>query len=123
MRLASQASPTEWAAYAASNLTSSPPSPTSLKSVTTFLAELPGLDTLPRDNIVRQSLSLYVITYIGELARLTSHFEAKLTCIRTGILLLYFGVATFAYFFIFDHRSEFITSRTHLPSAHFLLAQ
>ncbi|ORY84701.1 hypothetical protein BCR35DRAFT_313484 [Leucosporidium creatinivorum] len=84
--LASQSSPSEWAAYAASNLTSSPP-PTSMKSVTTFLAELPGLNTLPRDSILRQSLSLYVITYIG-------------------ILLLYFGVATFSYYAIFDHRMK-----------------
>lgn len=65
--LVSPSSPAEWASYVASNLTSSPSSPpTSLNGLTTFLAELPGLDTLPRDNIVRQSLSLYVITYIGE---------------------------------------------------------
>ncbi|WFD01895.1 Delta(7)-sterol 5(6)-desaturase [Malassezia obtusa] len=38
---------------------------------------------LPRDNIVRQTISLYVITYIG-------------------ILLLYFSMASISYYFLFN---------------------
>ncbi|GAA5889540.1 hypothetical protein JCM6882_007063 [Rhodosporidiobolus microsporus] len=56
-------------------------------SLTSYLSTLPGLSSLPRDNILRQSLSLYAITYVG-------------------ILLLYFSVATFSYYFIFDHRMK-----------------
>ncbi|ORY92812.1 hypothetical protein BCR35DRAFT_286190 [Leucosporidium creatinivorum] len=76
----------KWVALAASNLSYSPP-PASLKSFTTYLAELPGLDHLPRDSIVRQSLSLCLITYVS-------------------VLLMYFGVAGFSYYFIFDHRMK-----------------
>jgi Delta7-sterol 5-desaturase len=91
--------------------------------VTTFLAELPGLDTLPRDNILRQSLSLYAITYIGESDLLSAFLGPQLSCVPIGILLLYFGVATGAYFFIFDHRSEFLFSLTRSTVANALLLQ
>ncbi|BGP17568.1 hypothetical protein JCM10213_004109 [Rhodosporidiobolus nylandii] len=56
-------------------------------SAAAFLATLPGPSSLGRDSIVRQSLSLYGITYVG-------------------ILLLYFSVATFSYYAIFDHRMK-----------------
>lgn len=52
-----------------------------------FLVSLPSLSSLPRDSAIRQSISLYLITY-------------------AGILLLYFGIATMSYYFIFDHRME-----------------
>lgn len=42
-----------------------------------------AMSWLPRDNIIRQFLSLYVITYIG-------------------IVLLYFSCATFSYYFLFN---------------------
>lgn len=79
-------SSSSWVALAASNLTSSPAS-TSSKSISTYLAELPGLEHLPRDDIIRQSLSLCLITYLS-------------------VLLMYFSVAGFSYYFIFDHRSR-----------------
>lgn len=60
----------------------SPPS-----ALSTFLSTVPSLSSLPRDSIVRQCLSLYLITYIG-------------------ILILYFSVATLSYKFIFDKRME-----------------
>lgn len=66
-----------------SNLTASPPPPT----LSTLLSSLPSISNLPRDSILRQSLSLYAITYIG-------------------IILLYFGVASFSYYCIFDHRMK-----------------
>ncbi|GAA5980771.1 hypothetical protein JCM11641_002641 [Rhodosporidiobolus odoratus] len=56
-------------------------------SAASYLATLPGLSSLGRDNIVRQSLSLYGLTYVG-------------------ILVLYFSVATFSYYAIFDHRMK-----------------
>lgn len=46
-----------------------------------------NIANLPRDSILRQSVSLYVLVYIG-------------------ILLLYFSIATFSYYFIFDHRMK-----------------
>ncbi|GAA6028843.1 hypothetical protein JCM8097_007423 [Rhodosporidiobolus ruineniae] len=54
-------------------------------SLTSYLATLSGPSQWGRDHVLRQSLSLYAITYVG-------------------ILLLYFSVATFSYYFIFDHR-------------------
>ncbi|GAA5960724.1 hypothetical protein JCM8115_001809 [Rhodotorula mucilaginosa] len=56
-------------------------------SVTRLVGSVPGLSSLGRDSIVRQALSLYGITYVG-------------------IFLLYFSVATFSYYAIFDHRME-----------------
>ncbi|KAM0752480.1 hypothetical protein T439DRAFT_287259 [Meredithblackwellia eburnea MCA 4105] len=70
----------------ASNVTTSPPPPV-VSRVTSLLASLPSLSSLPRDSIIRQCLSLYVLVYIG-------------------IVLLYFSIATFSYYFIFDHRME-----------------
>ncbi|KAK4055017.1 c-5 sterol desaturase [Microbotryomycetes sp. JL221] len=52
-----------------------------------YLAQLPFLDSLDRNNIIRQCLSLYVLTYIG-------------------IFILYFSVAGFSYYFMFDHRMK-----------------
>ena len=46
-----------------------------------------AMSWLPRDNIIRQFLSLYVITYIG-------------------IVLLYFSCATFSYYFLFNKELE-----------------
>ncbi|GAA6010016.1 hypothetical protein JCM10207_007520 [Rhodosporidiobolus poonsookiae] len=57
------------------------------QSAASYLATLPGLSSLGRDSIVRQSLSLYAITYVG-------------------ILVMYFSVATFSYYCIFDKRME-----------------
>lgn len=56
-------------------------------SVARLVGSVPGLSSLGRDSIVRQALSLYGITYVG-------------------IFLLYFSVATFSYYAIFDHRME-----------------
>ncbi|KWU43711.1 fatty acid hydroxylase [Rhodotorula sp. JG-1b] len=56
-------------------------------SVARLVGSVPGLSSLGRDSIVRQALSLYGITYVG-------------------IFLLYFSVATFSYYTIFDHRME-----------------
>ncbi|GAA5875366.1 hypothetical protein JCM8547_003216 [Rhodosporidiobolus lusitaniae] len=56
-------------------------------SAASYLSTLPGLSSLGRDSILRQSLSLYSITYVG-------------------IVLMYFSVATFSYYCIFDHRME-----------------
>ncbi|BGO92593.1 hypothetical protein NBRC10512_000588 [Rhodotorula toruloides] len=58
-----------------------------VSSVTQLLATVPALSSLSRDSIVRQSISLYGLTYLG-------------------ILVLYFSVATFSYYFIFDHRMK-----------------
>ncbi|KAK4701518.1 Delta7-sterol 5-desaturase, partial [Phenoliferia sp. Uapishka_3] len=68
-----------------SNFTSSPSPPVS--QLTNFLASIPSLSSLPRDSIVRQSLSLYSITYVS-------------------IILMYFSVATMSYYLIFDHRMK-----------------
>lgn len=51
------------------------------KSCQNFLPSLP----LARESILRQSLSLYLLTYVG-------------------ILFLYFGFATLSYYTMFDHR-------------------
>ncbi|GAA5867965.1 hypothetical protein JCM1840_003633 [Sporobolomyces johnsonii] len=76
------------APVAASKLSFDTSSPSAaLSSVSAYLGTLPSLSSLPRDHILRQSLSLYGITYIG-------------------ILLLYFSVATFSYYYIFDHRMK-----------------
>lgn len=56
-------------------------------SVQAALGTIPALSSLGRDSLVRQSISLYAITYIG-------------------ILLLYFSVATLSYYLIFDHRMK-----------------
>ncbi|GAA5908089.1 hypothetical protein JCM8208_003683 [Rhodotorula glutinis] len=56
-------------------------------SVTAYLATVPGLSSLPRDNMLRQAISLYGITYVG-------------------IFVLYFSVATASYYLIFDKRME-----------------
>lgn len=58
-----------------------------LESVRQVVASSPGLSSLGRDSLVRQALSLYGITYVG-------------------IFLLYFSVATFSYYTIFDRRME-----------------
>ncbi|GAA5992882.1 hypothetical protein JCM10908_001388 [Rhodotorula pacifica] len=58
-----------------------------LESVKQIAASVPGLSSLGRDSILRQALSLYGITYVG-------------------IFVLYFSVATFSYYAIFDHRME-----------------
>lgn len=52
-------------------------------------ASLPSsyLSSLARDSILRQALSLYLLTYIG-------------------ILFLYFSMATASYYLIFDHRMK-----------------
>lgn len=50
-----------------------------------FLSD--NISNLPRDSILRQSLSLYALVYVG-------------------ILLLYFSIATFSYYAIFDHRMK-----------------
>ncbi|KAF9982055.1 c-5 sterol desaturase [Modicella reniformis] len=55
--------------------------------VSASLASNITLDTLPDDNILRQILSLYVITYVGALA-------------------IYFSFATPSYFFMFDHNHK-----------------
>ncbi|GAA5926743.1 C-5 sterol desaturase [Sporobolomyces koalae] len=65
--------------------TSSPAA--ALSSLASYLGTLPALSSLGRDHVVRQSISLYGITYIG-------------------ILLLYFSVATMSYYLIFDHRMK-----------------
>ncbi|GAA6015588.1 hypothetical protein JCM11491_007166 [Sporobolomyces phaffii] len=65
--------------------TSSPSA--ALSSVASYLGTLPSLSSLDRDSLVRQSISLYGITYVG-------------------ILLLYFSVATLSYYLIFDHRMK-----------------
>lgn len=57
------------------------------ESVRQVVASIPGLSSLGRDSLVRQALSLYGITYVG-------------------IFLLYFSVATFSYYTIFDRRME-----------------
>lgn len=59
--------------------------PPVVSSTLSYLAALPAPSSWPRDNILRQSLSLYAITY-------------------AGILLLYFSVASFSYYCLFDHR-------------------
>ncbi|GAA5991854.1 hypothetical protein JCM5350_002726 [Sporobolomyces pararoseus] len=56
-------------------------------SLASYLGTLPSLSSLGRDSIIRQSISLYAITYVG-------------------ILLLYFSVATLSYYLIFDHRMK-----------------
>ncbi|BGP41216.1 c-5 sterol desaturase [Rhodotorula kratochvilovae] len=61
--------------------------PNALSSVTSYLAAVPGLSSLPRDSMLRQALSLYAITYVG-------------------IFILYFSVATGSYYLIFDKRME-----------------
>ncbi|GAA5948857.1 hypothetical protein JCM3765_003930 [Sporobolomyces pararoseus] len=58
-----------------------------LSSLASYLGTLPSLSSLGRDSIVRQSISLYAITYVG-------------------IFLLYFSVATLSYYLIFDHRMK-----------------
>ncbi|GJN90111.1 hypothetical protein Rhopal_003110-T1 [Rhodotorula paludigena] len=58
-----------------------------LSSLTSYLASVPGLSSLPRDSILRQAISLYGITYVG-------------------IFILYFSVATGSYYLIFDKRME-----------------
>lgn len=58
-----------------------------LSSIASCLATVPSLSSLGRDSIVRQSISLYAITYVG-------------------IFLLYFSVATLSYYLIFDHRMK-----------------
>ncbi|GAA5884763.1 hypothetical protein JCM16303_005263 [Sporobolomyces ruberrimus] len=58
-----------------------------LSSLAAFLGTLPSLSSLGRDSILRQSISLYAITYVG-------------------IFILYFGVATGSYYYIFDHRMK-----------------
>lgn len=54
-----------------------------VKAVCTYLPEV----TLARDAVLRQSLSLCLITYLG-------------------IYVLYFSVATLSYYLIFDHRMK-----------------
>lgn len=46
-----------------------------------------SISNMPRDNILRQCISLYGLVYLG-------------------ILLLYFSIATFSYYYIFDHRMQ-----------------
>lgn len=81
------------AAATAQNATASFPSldPTStsaaFESAKAILTSWPGLSSLGRDSILRQALSLYCLTYVG-------------------IFVLYFSVATFSYYAIFDHRME-----------------
>jgi hypothetical protein len=87
-------------ASALSNVSSSPAA-TSLKGITTYLSRLPGLEELPRDDIVRQTLSLCLITYFS-------------------VLLMYFSVAGFSYYFIFDHRSTSLLCFPVQAPAHLL---
>ncbi|GAA5896076.1 C-5 sterol desaturase [Sporobolomyces salmoneus] len=76
------------AATSATKLSFDTSSPSSLlSSIASYLGTLPSLSSLGRDSIVRQSISLYAITYVG-------------------ILLLYFSVATLSYYLIFDHRMK-----------------
>lgn len=57
--------------------------------------------------MVRQALSLYAITYVGKrLCDLVSPSLRLTRARRAGIFVLYFSVATFSYYYIFDHRSE-----------------
>ncbi|KAI5474243.1 C-5 sterol desaturase [Pseudohyphozyma bogoriensis] len=56
-------------------------------SITDHLSRLSFPSTLPRDNVVRQSISIYLITYLGAVT-------------------LYFTFSTFSYYFIFDHRMK-----------------
>lgn len=64
-----------------------PPNPESSLFARAITALDAAVTDLPRDSVLRQCLSLYAITYIG-------------------ILLLYFGVATGSYYFLFDRRME-----------------
>ncbi|SCZ95321.1 BZ3500_MvSof-1268-A1-R1_Chr11-2g03432 [Microbotryum saponariae] len=78
--------------------------------VTQYVANLPELSVLPRDSVLRQCISLYGITYVGKFSSLLSSQrlpECRPKPLHTlGILLLYFSVATFSYYFIFDHRMK-----------------
>lgn len=74
-------------ALAAKSAESVSPGSSLVNTVVRYLADVPGLDTLPRNSIVRQSLSLWALTYVG-------------------IILMYFSIAGASYYFIFDHRSE-----------------
>ncbi|KAM0749888.1 hypothetical protein T439DRAFT_326781 [Meredithblackwellia eburnea MCA 4105] len=72
--------------FGSSNVTTSfpflVPSP-----ITSILGRIPSLSSLPRDSVLRQCISLYILIYVG-------------------IFGLYFGVATFSYYFLFDRRLE-----------------
>jgi len=78
----------KYAPTAASKLSLDTSSPSALlSSAASYLGTLPSLSSLDRDSVVRQLISLFTLTYVG-------------------IFVLYFSVATFSYYYIFDHRMK-----------------
>lgn len=78
----------KYAPSAASRLSLDTSSPSALlSSSASYLGTLPALSSLDRDSVVRQLISLFTLTYVG-------------------IFVLYFSVATFSYYYIFDHRMK-----------------